>query len=444
MKCQGGVMGLVHRFGPPAYLPDFREIPGQLERWHKFISDGLDQAREKQSKELQDDEHVQFYNPAKFDPEGPVVEQDIPWSAFPKELVRQYGYERALREADTLWPLTRYTRGNTGAILERTWYRPLNEYCEWHVARAPDSHKIKKVVFTSETPEYWRASFGDALELEDGSRYEFPGNRSLVLKLYRELVSPEVELEDLIAQEDIVSEHPSGGYLNKTSEGEYNPYNKWNTTHGIVHLCSPPNTLQAEIELGANATLVREDSRGHILVEPEPLICCTANGNPDRNSDTTIGSTVNALARMGAYVTLRNPLGLYIDHIDLAGWAAPDGGGVADCVSIVRGTPGMIQRLEVEVPLERGFTVSDLTIGGVNIEYGGQIAECITVKITGVAARPAAVYPKPVPCVGQCWIDPNNPTMLGRSVRYEDPEPINKKPTFWTHDMVEGSSNDRA
>jgi hypothetical protein len=297
----------------------------------------------------------------------------------------------------------------------------LNEYCEWHVARAPDSHKIKKVVFTSETPEYWRASFGDALELEDGSRYEFPGNRSLVLKLYRELVSPEVELEDLIAQEDIVSEHPSGGYLNKTCEGEYNPYNKWNTTHGIVHLCSPPNTLQAEIELGANATLVREDSRGHILVEPEPLICCTANGNPDRNSDTTIGSTVNALARMGAYVTLRNPLGLYIDHIDLAGWAAPDGGGVADCVSIVRGTPGMIQRLEVEVPLERGFTVSDLTIGGVNIEYGGQIAECITVKITGVAARPAAVYPKPVPCVGQCWIDPNNPTMLGRSVRYEDP-----------------------
>ena len=437
-------MGLVHRFGPPAYLPDFREIPGQLERWHKFISDWLDQAREKQSKELQDDEHVQFYNPAKFDPEGPVVEQDIPWSAFPKELVRQYGYEHALREADTLWPLTRYTRGNTGTILERTWYRPLNEYCEWHVARAPDSHKIKKVVFTSETPEYWRASFGDALELEDGSRYEFPGNRSLVLKLYRELVSPEVELEDLIAQEDIVSEHPSGGYLNKTSEGEYNPYNKWNTTHGIVHLCSPPNTLQAEIELGANATVVREDSRGHILVEPEPLICCTGNGNPDRNSDTTIGSTVNALARMGAYVTLQNPLGLYIDHIDLAGWAAPDGGGVADCVSIVRGTPGMIQRLEVEVPLERGFTVSDLTIGGVNIEYGGQIAECITVKITGVAARPAAVYPKPVPCVGQCWIDPNNPTMLGRSVRYEDPEPINKKPTFWTHDMVEGSSNDRA
>ena len=82
-------MGLVHRFGPPAYLPDFREIPGQLERWHKVVSDWFDQAREKQSNELQGDEHVQFYKPAKFDPEGPIVEQDIPWSAFPKELLRQ-------------------------------------------------------------------------------------------------------------------------------------------------------------------------------------------------------------------------------------------------------------------------------------------------------------------------------------------------------------------
>jgi hypothetical protein len=101
----------------------------------------------KLSKELQDDKRVQFYNPAKFDPEGPVVEQDIPWSAFPKEILRQYGYERALREADMLWPLTRYTGRNTGTILERTWYRPLNEYCEWHVARDLDTNKIKKVPY---------------------------------------------------------------------------------------------------------------------------------------------------------------------------------------------------------------------------------------------------------------------------------------------------------
>jgi hypothetical protein len=104
----------------------------------------------------------------------------------------------------------------------------------------------------------------------------------------------------------------------------------------------------------------------------------------------------------------------------------------------------MIHRLEVKVPPERDLTVSDLTIGGVNIEYGGQIAECITVSLTGVAASPGAVYPKPVPCVGQCWIDPNNATMLGRSVRYEDPEPTRKIPAFVSQDMKEESSNDCA
>jgi hypothetical protein len=167
-------MGLVQRFDPPAYLPDFSGISGQLEQWHKVVSGWFDEAREKQSNEIQDYERVQFYNPVRFDPEGPVVEQDIPWSAFPKELLRQYGYERALQEADTLWPLTRYTRGNTGTVLERTWYRPLNEYCEWYVARDPDTNKIKKVAFTSEPPEYWQALFGDTLELENGSRWRSP------------------------------------------------------------------------------------------------------------------------------------------------------------------------------------------------------------------------------------------------------------------------------
>ena len=316
----------------------------------------------------------------------------------------------------------------------------MNEYCEWHVVRDPDTNKIKKVAFTSEPPEYWKALFGETLESEDGTRYEFAGNPDLMLNLYRELVSPEVRYLDLIAHETLTSEHPEGDIC-KAHKGHYNPYNKWNTTHGVVHLCSPPNTLQAQIELGADATVVRRDGRGRILTEPEPLICCADLVVPDRNSDPTIGSTVNALARLGAYVTLQNPVGHYMDHIDLAGWEAPDGGSVSDCVRIVRGVPGMIVRLEIEVPPERDFTVSDLTIGGVNIEYGGQIAECITMKFTGVAARPGAVDdPKPVPCVGQCWIDPNNATMLGRSVKCEDPKPIGKRPAFVIQGVEAGYS----
>jgi hypothetical protein len=315
--------------------------------------------------------------------------------------------------------------------MERTLYRPLNEYCEWHVIRDPDTNKIKKVAFTCEAPEYWQALFGETIESDDGSSYKFPGKPDLVVKLYRELVSREVRYVDLIAKETLESEDPSGGYFIEARKGHYNPYNKWNTTHGVVHLCSPPNTLKQQIELGADTTVLRRDGRGCIVVEPEALVCCARFGVPDRNSDPTIGSTVNALARLGAYITLENPVGLYMDHIDLAGWEAPRGGSVSDCVRIVRGVPGMIVRLEVEVPPERGFTVGDLKIGGVNIEYGGQIAECITMKFTGVAARPGAVPdPKATPCEGQCWIDPNNATMLGSSVKFEDPKPIGKRPAF--------------
>jgi hypothetical protein len=116
-------MGLVHRFDPPAHLPDFNGIPVQLEQWHQAVSAWFDEAIAQQLKEVQDG-RLQYYNPATLDPGGPVVEQDITWNAFPKELLRQYGRERALREADTLWPLARYRPSNTGANLKRTYYRP--------------------------------------------------------------------------------------------------------------------------------------------------------------------------------------------------------------------------------------------------------------------------------------------------------------------------------
>jgi hypothetical protein len=422
-------MGLVQRFDPPGHLPDFHRIPGQLEQWHQAVSCWFDEARDVQKNRVPDG-RVQFFNPTTFDPGGPVLEQDITWNAFPKELLRLYGRERALREAEMLWPLTRYAPRFTGDIAKRTLYRPLNEYCEWHVVRDPNTSKIKKVVFTSEPPEYWQAMFGDTLKTNEGRELKFEGNRDLVLKLYRELVSDEVELEDLVASEDIVSEDPDEEPL--VREGCYNPYNKWNTTHGIVHLCSPPNTLEAEITLAADASVIRKDRRtGRTLVEADALICCTGYGGPNRNSDPTIGGEVNALARLGAYVTLRNPVGLYMDYIDLIGWAAPDGRSVAECVRITRGTPGLIERLEVEVPPEWGFTVSDLTIGGVEIRNAAQIAECITVKLTGVAASLGALKdPKPALCSERCWIDPHNATNLLRAIPYDNPGPPGTRPAL--------------
>ena len=411
-------MALLQRFDPPAFLTDYDGIPGQREAWHNFVSRCFAASIAGEAdKVLRADGSrggaVQFYNPAVADPGGPVVAQAILWNAFPKELLRRWGRERAMIEADRLYPLGHYRdgAGQGSAGFEAALYRPQDEYCEWHVVRDPDTNKIVRVTFSSEPPEYWEAMFGTPIDPGDGTPLAFPGDRDRVLALYRTLVGPQVAMNDLICAAEIRG--PDGSVY--VQQGQYNPYNKWNTTHGIVHLCAPPNALTAEIQLGADATVLYRNATGEPVVEPSALICCAGFGGPDRNSDPTIGATVNALARAGAMVTLPNPVGLYMDHIDLAGWQAPAGVRVADCMRVERGTPGMIERLVIEVP-SGGGTVGDLTIGGEPIIYGGQIAECITVKLIGGAAQLGAVRNAPTQCVGRCCIDPADPRVLGRPI----------------------------
>lgn len=434
-------MGLLQRFDPPAFLADYDGIPGQREAWHSFIARCFDASIAGETAKVKGVDGasgiVQFYNPAAYDPGGPVIEQAIVWNAFPKELLRIYGRKRALVEADKLRPLRRYRGdlrpGSPG--FETTMYRPLDEYCEWHVIRDPDTSKIVRVTFTSEPPEYWEAMFGTAIDPGDGTPVPFPGERDRVLSLYRELISPLVQMDDLICQETI--QGPDGSVY--AQQGQYNPYNKWNTTHGIVHLCSPPNSITAEIQLGADATVLYRNGRGETVVEPSALICCANFGGPDRNSDPTIGATVNALARVGAMITLPNPVGLYMDHIDLTGWQAPKGVQIEDCVRVLRGAPGMIERLVVEVPDRSGFAVGDLTIGGEPIEHGGQIAECITVKLVGAAAKPGAVRNAPTACVARCCIDPANPRRLDRAIPFSDPTPSGERDAFIDAGEAEGA-----
>lgn len=442
-------MGLLKRFDPPAFLSDFDAIPGQRDAWHVFVSRAFDAAIASESKHVRSQKRgvkgvVQFFNASTYDPGGSLIEQAVTWNAFPKELLRRFGRKRALVEADQLWPLSAYhfafdpdVPSDDGAaqtgVTDAWFYRPTVEYCEWHVHRDPDTGKILRVAFTSEPPEYWQAMFGEAVDPGNGNAVAFPGDRRLVLDLYRKLVSPHVQLDDLIVKETFKG--PSGSVYRA---GTYNPYNKWNTLYGAVHLNAPPNSLTAEIQLGADGTVLRHDARGESVVQPDALMGCSGYGGPDRNSDPTIGATVNALARIGAMVTLVNPVGLYMDHIDLTGWAAPDGIKVADCVKVVRGTARMIERLMVELPAGTGRTVSDLTIGGEPIVHGGQIAECITVKLVGGAAAIGSVSNAPVPCETYAVIDPHD----ARSIELQKrsvPPPIGFAEAFFLEgDQFEG------
>jgi hypothetical protein len=397
-------------FDPPAFLPDFDDV--QRTAWDALMRSFFQASATRLSDEVKagggdpDKFVLQFFDPT-TDSRAPVI-QAITWNAFPKELLSRFGRKQALVEADRLWPLAAYGQaffkrwyepetpgayGKGGTVAQTTFFRPQVEYCEWRVARDPVTGCITQVTFTSEPPEYWIAMFGGAFP---GGGPVFPDGRKKLLGLYRDLVSPDVVLEDLIATRD----DPNSG----TAKGGYDPYNKWNTTHGIAHLSAPPNSLGAEVLLGGDATLRRVDGSGKPVTDPSALICCSGYGGPGRNSDPTIGAAVNALARLGAMITLPNPVGLYMDHIDTAGWETPDGSDPSRWIKIIRGSPGMIERLVVQAP-GSGVDVSGLRIGGEPVFYGGQIAECITVKLVGGAIDIGRVKDNEMPrCTSRCCV----------------------------------------
>src|ERR1700753_549148 len=98
-------MALLRRFDPPAYMSDFDGIPGQRDAWHEFVSASFDASIKSEEMVVTSNKGaapgvVQFFNPAKYDPGSALIEQEVTWNAFPKELLRKFGRHRALVEAD--------------------------------------------------------------------------------------------------------------------------------------------------------------------------------------------------------------------------------------------------------------------------------------------------------------------------------------------------------
>lgn len=105
------------------------------------------------------------------------------------------------------------------------------------------------------------------------------GRNDKILNIYKQL-NP--DFADEISGDDLVDEN-----------GVYTIYNKWNgttSTGTIAHLIQRNNTLSAEIDIAAQATISRKD-----LVYNEPLtnmitLCGDGSGygNASRNSDPTV------------------------------------------------------------------------------------------------------------------------------------------------------------
>ncbi|KAA6453977.1 hypothetical protein DX926_06015 [Bacillus atrophaeus] len=356
-------------FSPPAHLTDFDSIPNQKEAWNEAMSHFFNKAIESNEEKLGVGKS-QFYNPLLTDTAPDEKSQDISWLGFPRVLLETvHPKEEAYKRAEELVNST--LRGRARAIwgIDSVRVRQQDEYLEWHTYR-DENGKVKKVTFTCEGPEYWAALAEGYPTFYNGPKtVGARGDKDKLLALYQEYISPDVQLEDL--------------FLN----GRYFPYNKWNTTHGALHLIQPANTLNAEIVIASDATVLRKNSDGAPITDANELICCAQFGEPLRASDPTIGGQVNGLAHDGAFITLKDPVGLYIDNINTDGFETPDGSDPMNYWKILRGQNGMIVRAVYEVPDSVPFTVSDITIGGNKIEHGGQIAEHITVKLTGIACR---------------------------------------------------------
>lgn len=325
----------MQRFDPPGFLDDMTEP--QKAAWSQQVSAWLDRARVG-NLTGNDGPRPQFFNPLTDPPSADAQRAVIAWNAFPRRV-----------RSSSLSDKQRWRRADSDRNLQ-------DEYCEWSVARDPVSGRITRVTLTCEGPEYWTS----LAEL----------NPQKVLDLYREFISPEVRRDDLF---------PNGRYAPK------NAFNN-NTSRGAMHLIQDANSLTAEIELGAAAT-IRRLRDGRELTGAQELIACSRYGDHGRNSDPFIGEQVNALARQGADITINNPVGLYLHEFNPVGWATPDGADPRDFWRGVRGRDGYRVRAVFEVPPGRGYFVGDIRIANRPIEFGAQIVDFVTIRLEGLATR---------------------------------------------------------
>jgi hypothetical protein len=331
----------LERFHPPGFLDDFNDE--QRATWSEWISDRFDEGvRGKPERFEFDAPRAQFYNPMKVETGPDAQSVDISWVGFPR------GVETA-----SISDIQRWRRADEDRDRQ-------DEYCEWSVERDPDSGKITRVTFTCEGPEYWSFLAETTPEV--------------ALDLYQQFVNPQVKLDDL--------------FRRVGSDRKYNPRNKWNesTVEGAMHLIQVNNNLSAEIELAAGSSVVRKIG-GRILDGEQELIKCGHYGGAGRHSDPHIGGQVNSLTRQKADVTLENPVGLYFSDLSTESFETQDGSDPKSFWTYVRGTEEKPVRAVYEVPADKGYTVSDVTIEGRPIVFGAQIADFVTIKLTGVATR---------------------------------------------------------
>lgn len=367
------------RFDPTANQTDFDRVPGLRDAWQRFLNDSYEanlyanfpnnpSVLQELRKWGRSDADIRFYNPLSL----PVPEGSEPanvfWRALPTSFDDVFGGDK-----EALFAFLDERQQFAGRLT-----RIQDEYCEWRAVKDQEG-RIVRILFTSEPPEYYSFLWDDPYNV---GRTQ---TRELLVELYRERCGAPVELTELA---DVA--------------GRYNWYNEWNNAH-CVHMQQPNNTLGAQINIAARSSIVRFDTAtGQLKTEAQDLIECAEYGDPSRQSDPSIGHAVNLFARENRFVTLENPVGLYMTRLDTDGWDTPDGTDPQEFWKILKGqddpdpAKAMIARAEFSVPEELGYTVSDIEIGGIAIRFGAEVAEHLEMRI-GVLKSPPTDLPEPRP-----------------------------------------------
>lgn len=348
------------RLSAPGGVTDFT-TDQQRDAWSAHISGEIDDA-------IAGISHCtatsQYVNPAVIDVSA-FQRTPIHWPGFPKLLYSQYATKPEAYQAADAPPIIHQNKlvGGGRAVQD--------EYLEWFIHRDQQGN-IRAVDFTTETAEYWT--------------FLYSQDKKLAANTYSSIVGTQVTVADI------------------SMSGKYNPLNKFNTAASVVHLVQRNNTLPAELDIAVQSTLPRTDNTGAVTNDVVSCIHCDspdpANdhlGEAGRNSDPTIAEMVNSVASTGCQLAIPDPVGLYIQQIDLSGWTGPTGVDVASCWKVLRGNPAVRARFTVP----DGAQLADFAIAGIQIQYAGQIAERISVFLTAAYGPPNAVaLPAATPCSG--------------------------------------------
>jgi hypothetical protein len=409
-------------FTPPGYVTDFTD-PG---KWHEEMeqtAEGIifQLAAEVLGRDPQTLDELDalrpelgYADPTKETvPDGAETLSTAQWFGFPQSVERRdwpditqvqniddpQGFYRAVEDLgnEDIGNARIYDR--QGHLYELPVRHRQDEYLEWQV-----SANQREITFVSEGYDYFSALF-DADE-------------DAVVSLYRKFLKTDaVTADDLRAPQGLFF-RSSSGERTIARPGGFNPRNRFNIYDGICHLSHRANSLGAEVNLAGVSALARVASNDDLVAadNAERIICCSRGGDPNRNSDPGIARDAYTQVLGGYRYTLADPVGLYIADVAFSQLRLPGG---ADPVphewwheergaGQLNTDDSRLLRVTLRIPdneLHQGrpMTLGDLTIGGSNVRFPGQLAELVKVHlyVTRWQREDGGIGPR-VRCLGTC------------------------------------------